>query len=142
MPDHPSLTLHRHISASPAKVFSAWTDPQQIVKWLHPGGCNVVHAEMELKAGGRFHMIMRAPDGEEHDVSGVFREVAMNEKLVYTWAFRSTPERESVVTFTLKADGYGTWLTLKHEQFFDEAARDAHRGGWSEALDGLEHYFL
>ncbi|SIT49912.1 conserved hypothetical protein [Paraburkholderia piptadeniae] len=141
MPDRPSLTLQRHINARPAKVFSAWTDPQQIVKWLHPGGCNVVHAEMELRAGGRFHMIMRAPDGEEHDVSGVFREVAMNEKLVYTWAYRSTPERESIVTFMLKADGDGTWLTLKHEQFFDEAARDAHRGGWTEALDGLEHYF-
>ncbi|MEM5437386.1 SRPBCC domain-containing protein [Paraburkholderia diazotrophica] len=141
MPDRPSLTLHRHISASPAKVFSAWTDPQQIVKWLHPGGCNVIQAEMELKVGGRFHIIMRAPDGEEHDASGVFREIALNEKLVYTWAFRSTPERESIVTFMLKPDGDGTWLTLKHEQFFDEAARDAHRGGWSEALDGLEHYF-
>jgi uncharacterized protein YndB with AHSA1/START domain len=141
MPDRPSLTLQRHINAPPAKVFSAWTDPQQIVKWLHPGGCNVVHVEMELKAGGRFHLIMRAPDGEEHDVSGVFREVAMNEKLVYTWAYRSTPERESVVTFMLKPDGDGTWLTLKHEQFFDEAARDAHQGGWTEALDGLEHYF-
>ena len=49
MPAQPSLTLQRHIKAPPAKVFSAWTDPQQIVKWLHPGGCNMVLAEMELK---------------------------------------------------------------------------------------------
>ena len=141
MSARPSLTLQRHIKASPEKVFSAWTDPQQIVKWLHPGGCDVILSEMELKVGGRFHMIMCAPDGEEHDVSGLFREVAINEKLVYSWAFRSTPERESIVTFSLKADGDGTWLTLTHEQFFDEAARDAHRGGWTEALDGLERYF-
>ncbi|WP_109484198.1 SRPBCC domain-containing protein [Paraburkholderia sp. C35] len=141
MSARPSLTLQRHITASPQKVFSAWTDPQQVVKWLHPGGCDVILSEMELKAGGRFHMIMRAPDGELHDVSGVFREVSLNQKLVYSWAFRSTPERESLVTFSLQADGDGTWLTLTHEQFFDKAARDAHRDGWTEALDGLEHYF-
>ena len=140
MSTRPSLTLQRHIKAPPEKVFNAWTDPQQIVKWLHPGGCDVVLSEMELKVGGRFHMVMRAPDGEEHDVSGVFREVAINKKLVYSWAFRSTPERESVVTFSLKADGEGTWLTLTHEQFFDEAAREGHRGGWKEARDGLERY--
>jgi uncharacterized protein YndB with AHSA1/START domain len=84
---------------------------------------------------------MRAPDGEEHDVSGIFREVVINEKLVYTWAFRSTPERESVVTLHLKADGDGTSLTLTHEHFFGDTARDSHREGWTQALDGLERYF-
>ena len=141
MPASPSLTLQRHVKAPPEKVFAAWTQAQHIVKWLHPGGCEVILSVMELQAGGRFHMIMRAPDGEEHDVSGVFREVVINEKLVYTWAFRSTPERESVVTLRLKADGDGTWLTLTHERFFDDTARDSHRGGWTQALDGLERYF-
>lgn len=141
MPDRPSLTLQRHIKASPAKVFRAWTDPQQIVKWLHPRGCNVTHAEMDLKVGGLMRIVMRAPDGEIHEARGVFREVVIDEKLVYSWAFQSTPERESVVTFALKPDGDGTWLTFTHEQFFDEAARDSHRGGWLDALDGLERYF-
>jgi hypothetical protein len=31
-------------------------------------------------------------------------------------------------------------LTLKHERFFDEAARDGHRYGWGGALDKLEAY--
>ena len=29
-------------------------------------------------------------------------------------------------------------LTLTHEQFFDEAARDSHKQGWSGSLDKLE----
>ena len=37
--------------------------------------------------------------------SGVYREVCPNEKLVFTWAWRSTPERESLVTVHLKTDG-------------------------------------
>lgn len=49
-------------------------------------------------------------------------------------------ERESLVTVALKADGNGTVLTLTHEQFLDEAARDAHRTGWMGALDKLERY--
>ena len=141
MPTGPSLTLQRRINAPPARIYSAWTEPSQIVKWMHPGDCEVIHVEMDVRVGGRFRIIMRAPDGEEHDVSGAFREVVRDEKLVYTWAWRSTPERESLVTLTLRLDGEATLLTLKHEQFFDEAARDNHKAGWDQALDGLERQF-
>jgi len=141
MPAQPSLTLQRRINATPAKIYSAWTDPSQIVKWMHPGNVDVIHVEMDVRVGGRFRIIMRAPDGEEHNVSGTFREVVRDEKLVYTWAYRSTPERESLVTLTLRRDGELTLLTLKHEQFFDEAARDNHETGWGQALDGLARQF-
>lgn len=141
MSDKPSLTLQRRINASPAKIFAAWTEPSQLVKWMHPNNNDVIHAEMDVRVGGRFRIIMRAPGGEEHDVSGVFNEVAQDEKLVYTWAWRSTPERESLVTFTLRQDGEFTLLTLKHEQFFDETARDNHESGWNEILDGLVREF-
>ena len=81
---------------------------------------------------------MRSPGDEEHDVSGVYRDVVANEKLVFTWAWKSTPELESVVTVLLKADGDGTLLTLTHEQFADEASRNRHQHGWNGALDKLE----
>lgn len=141
MPAKPSLTLQRRINASPAKIYAAWTDPSQLVKWMHPNNNDVIHAEMDVRVGGRFRIIMRSPAGEEHDVSGVFKEVVQDEKLVYTWAWRSTPERESLVTFTLRRDGELTLLTLKHEQFFDETARDNHEAGWNEILDGLVREF-
>jgi uncharacterized protein YndB with AHSA1/START domain len=108
---------------------------------MHPANNNVVHAEMDVRVGGRFRIVMRTPAGEEHDVSGVFKEVVQDEKLVYTWAWRSTPERESLVTFMLRRDGELTLLTLKHEQFFDETARDNHESGWNEILDGLVREF-
>jgi hypothetical protein len=69
------------------------------------------------------------------------REVITDAKLVYTWAWRSTPERESLVTVEFAPDGTGTLLTLTHAQFFDEPARDRHRHGWDGALDKLERYF-
>ncbi len=63
-----------------------------------------------------------------------------NERLAFSWAWHSTPERESLVTVSLKPDGDGTLLTLQHEQLFDQAARDGHERGWKGALDKLENY--
>ena len=48
------------------------------------------------------------------------------------------PERESLVTVLVKPDGDGALLTLIHEQFFDEPARDRHECGWTGSLDKLE----
>ncbi len=41
---------------------------------------------------------------------------------------------------SLQPDGGGTLLTLYHEQFFDEAARDGHARGWDALFDKLEKY--
>ena len=136
----PSLTLKRRLNAPPAKVYAAWAEPAKIARWFGPQGAEVLRAEADVRVGGRYRVIFRVPDGEQHDVSGVYREVVPNQKLVFTWAWISTPERESLVTVALKRDGDGTLLTLTHEQFFDEPARDRHRSGWSGALDNLESY--
>ena len=136
----PSLTIKRRFKAPPDKVFAAWTDPRQIVKWM--GNAQITHceAELDVRTGGRYHIRMTTP-GDEHNVGGVYREVVPNRKLVFTWAWRSTPERESLVTVDLKAEGDGTIMTFTHEHFFDEDARDRHNQGWTASFDKLEKYF-
>ncbi len=136
----PSLTIKRRLSAPPAKVFAAWTDPEKVKRWMGPGEIKAIHAECEPRVGGRYRWLMKTPAGEDHEVSGVYREFVPNEKLVFTWAWKTTPERQSVVTVLLKPDGDGTLLTLMHEQFFDEEARDRHQGGWNGALDKMERF--
>jgi uncharacterized protein YndB with AHSA1/START domain len=136
----PSLTLKRRFNAPPAKVFAAWIDPEKMKRWMGPEGVQGLSCEIDARAGGRYRLVMRAPNGDEHDVSGSYSEVVPNEKLVFTWAWKSTPERESRVTILLKPDGAGTLLTLTHEQFFDEEARDHHRHGWTGSLDKLEKF--
>jgi uncharacterized protein YndB with AHSA1/START domain len=137
----PSLTLKRRIKASPDKVFAAWTDPEKVKRWMGPGEVKALSAESDPRAGGRYHWVMQTPAGEIHDVSGVYREVIANEKLVFTWAWKSTPERESLVTVEIKPDGDGSLLTLTHEQLFDDDARDRHQQGWNGALDKMEKMF-
>jgi uncharacterized protein YndB with AHSA1/START domain len=136
----PSLTLNRRLNAAPAKVYAAWTEPEQIAKWFGPEEIETLRAQADARVGGGFRIVMRGTDGKEHDVSGVYREIIPNQKLVFTWAWRSTPERESLVTVLIKPDGDGSLLTLTHEQFFDEAARDRHESGWIACLNKLERY--
>ncbi|HEX2525811.1 MAG TPA: SRPBCC domain-containing protein [Geminicoccus sp.] len=140
MSTRPSLTIRRRLKAAPAKVWSAWTEPEHLRRWFGPDGGPTLIADVDVREGGRFHMAFHTEDGERHDVSGVYREVIPHEKLVFSWGWRTMPERESQVTLTLTPDADGTVLTLLHEQLFDEAVRDAHQQGWSGALDKLEAY--
>ena len=136
----PSLTIRRRFKAAPERVYRAWTEPAQVAHWFGPGNITVLEAVFEPRTGGRFMIHARSPEGEDHRVSGTVREAIPNSKVVYTWAWQSTPERQSLVTVEFKPDGDGTLLVLTHEQFFDEGARDRHNGGWNAALDKLEAY--
>ncbi len=136
----PSLTIKRRFNAAPAKVFNAWTDPEKMTRWMGPGEVTAPAVECDLRVGGHYAIKMATSSGEEHSVSGVYREIVPNEKLVFTWAWKTTPERESLVTVTFKPEGDGTLMTLHHEQFFDEDARDRHEAGWNGTMVKLERF--
>ena len=139
--ERPSLTLTRRLSAPPEKVYAAWADPQKLAQWFGPGGVEEgsVNADIDLRVGGRYRISFNAK-GTYNQVGGVYREVEPNRRLVFTWAWHSTPERESLVTISFKPEGGGTLLTFLHEQFADETARDNHARGWTELLGKLESY--
>jgi uncharacterized protein YndB with AHSA1/START domain len=140
--NRPSLTLKRRINAIPEKVYAAWTDPKKLAHWFGPAQVKAgsVRADIDLRVGGRYRISFESGDGEYSQVGGVYREVTPNARLAFSWAWYTTPERESQVTVSLHPDGGGTLLTLHHEQFFNEAARDGHARGWAELLDKLEKY--
>ncbi len=137
----PSLTFKRHLNAPPAKVYAAWTNPQKIIRWFGRPDAkpDSFQADIDARVGGRFR-ISFSTDDEYYEVGGAYREVVPNERLVFSWAWHSTPERESQVTVSLKPDGDGTLLTLHHEQLFDAAARDGHERGWIGSLEKLANY--
>lgn len=141
MATKPSLALKRRLKAPPEKIFEAWTVPEKMIQWWGASNAASRTARTDLRVGGRFHVGFRGNDGEQHDVSGIYKEIVPNRKLVFSWAWRTTPERESQVTIDLKPDGAETILTLTHEQFFDEKARDDHGVGWNRALDNLAALF-
>ena len=89
--EKPSLSLIRIFPAAPEQVWKAWTEPQGLKRWFGPDEGEVTIAQTDVRVGGRFHIVFFTLDGEEHDVSGVYREVQRPRKLVFTWAWKSTP---------------------------------------------------
>ena len=138
--ERPSLTLTRRFRARPEKVYAAWTDPQNLAQWFGPTSAKpgTVKADLDVRAGGRYRISFENDDGEYFEVGGLYREVVPNARLQFTWAWHSTPERESLVTIEIKPEAGGTLMIFNHAQFTDETARDNHKRGWSEFFDRMD----
>ena len=136
----PSLTFKRRINAPPEKVYATWTEPENLIRWFGPAMVmpETVRADVDARIGGRYRISFDDDRGEHHEVGGSYREMVPHSRLVFSWAWHSTPERESLVTVQLKPDGAGTLLTFHHEQFFDVTARDNHERGWTDLFVNLE----
>ena len=94
-----SLAIVRKLKASPRAVWHALTQPDVQKQWMAPSDdVEVFIVENDLRVGGRYHILMKTRAGVGHEVSGVYREVTVNTKLVYTWTCNNTAERESLVT--------------------------------------------
>lgn len=137
--ERPSLSITRHYNASPEKVWHAWTDPEAMKRWWRPDDTfSTAVTEADVRVGGRFRVRMISPEGKELEVSGVYLVVIPTRKLVFTWIWNDTSQRETRVTVTLRPSGSGTELELKHEHFFDTEDRDSHQEGWRGSLVLLE----
>jgi uncharacterized protein YndB with AHSA1/START domain len=133
----PSVTIVRKIKAPPAKVWAAITQPHLMMQWWGPDAGPTLNVVADVRPGGRFSVVFRLLNGEEHNPTGIYQEVVPEKKLAFTWELPGTPERESVVTFLLKRDDGGTELTLTHEHLPDEESRKSHENGWKGLLDKL-----
>ena len=130
----PALRISRLLPATPEEVFGAWTDPDSVKLWMAPGALTVPIAELDVRVGGRFRIVMRG-EGGDYVHEGEYREVSPPHRLVFTWISKGTHGKETVVTVELEARGEGTELTLTHEGLPDPEQRAQHEGGWSGILD-------
>jgi uncharacterized protein YndB with AHSA1/START domain len=137
------LRITRRYPVAAEKVWRAWTDPQALSAWFGPGPSrSVTSAEMDVRPQGRYCIRFRSPDGQDNQVAGVYELVEPHERLVFSWAWQSTPDRVSRVAVTLRPYDGGTELELLHDRFFDQAARDNHLRGWPATIAKLDAWVL
>lgn len=137
------LTIRRRFAAPRERVFRLWTeDPANPAGWWGPKGFAFVSREADLRPGGRWRLVMRAPDGTTHASGGAYREIVPPERLVMTHAWQDGAGRpvgpETVVTVTLREVDGGTEMLFEQTGFDAPASRDGHAEGWDEAFDALE----
>jgi uncharacterized protein YndB with AHSA1/START domain len=133
----PSVTIVRRIKAPPAKIYAALTEPKLMLRWWGPDAGPTLSAEADVRLGGRFSVVFRLLNGDEHNPTGVYQEIVPDRKLVFTWEWPGMPDRDSRVTFLLEPIDGGTMLTLIHERLPDEETSKSHEDGWNGFLDKL-----
>ena len=138
------LVLTRTIAAPPERVFQVWTT--QLPQWWGPHGMTTPFCEMDLRPGGVFRTVMRAPDGTEYPTKGVFLEVVPPERIVFTDAYDAgwepSPDAFFTAITTFEALSGGRTNYTARALHWTVANRDRHEQlgfhqGWGESLDRL-----
>lgn len=142
--DNRELVVSRIIDAPRDRVFLAWTT--RFKEWWGPHGMTTPFVEMDLRTGGVFRTVMRAPDGGEYPTKGIFLEVVENERIVFTDAYGPSwmPSPDlffTAVTTFESLPGNRTRYTARALHWTVEN-RDAHEAmgfyqGWGESIDRL-----
>ena len=124
-------------------VFEALTRPEHVKRWYGLRVLTMQVCEIDLRPGGTWRYVLRAPDGSEHGFTGVYREIVVPERIVSTENYEAMmPGHEMVVTVTLEEKDGRT--TLKSRILYQSKAdRDGHlqsgmEPGMQETFDRLE----
>ena len=139
------LIIIRVFDAPRERVFKAWTDANLLAQWWGPKGFTNPVCDVDPKPGGALRIVMRAPDGAEYPMKGVFREVVPPSRLVFTNIAVDKdghPIIEGLTTVTFADEGGKTKLTLQTRgvAVVDYAAAylQGMEAGWTQSLEKLE----
>ena len=135
-----ALVVRRQFSATPDRVFDAWTQADQLTQWWGPAGVTCPQAEVDLRVGGSYRIVNRLPDGGLIHIVGEFVRIERPTLLVYSWLVEPGNGEKSLVTVRFAAHGADTALTISHSRIGSTETRDDHARGWSGCLDGLARF--
>lgn len=151
--------ISRVFMAPRDQLFRAWTMPAQLVRWWGPHGYTNPVCEIDLREGGAYRIVMRAPDGTDYPLKGVYQEISEPARLVMSvdcsehpshWqdllrpvrmTEEANPAGEIVQMVTFESLGDMTLLTVL-ARFEDARIRDTllamgMHEGWSQSLERL-----
>ncbi|QBK04624.1 SRPBCC domain-containing protein [Hylemonella gracilis] len=140
-PAENELALTRVFDAPRPLVFRAWTDPEQMARWAAPRGFSRGQASSDVRVGGAYRACIRSPEGQDHWVHGVYREIVEPERLVMTHGWlddQGQPGPMTLVTVTFEELGpRQTRMNFLQTGFASTASREGHHEGWASSFEQL-----
>jgi uncharacterized protein YndB with AHSA1/START domain len=134
--EEPIIVMTRTLDAPRELVWTMFTEPKHLSKWFGGRGFETLACEMDVRPGGKWHHVMRTPDGHEMVMDVVFVEVAKPERLVWQGVDygKKTPHPSSHMTVTLEEVGKKTkWKLVT--RFASMADREiANSIGFADAI--------
>ena len=125
-------------------VFEAHTSCEHTTKWWGPRKYEFVSCDIDFREGGKWRMVHRGPDGDEHAFRGEYREIVRPERIVWTFEYEGFPGQISVETLTLEEHDGKTTLTATSvydtvEQR-DAMLQSGMTDGATETFERLDEY--
>lgn len=133
-----ALRITRVFDAPRALVFEAWSKPEHLKRWFAPNGFTVPACEMDFRVGGAYRLCMRRA-GVEHWVHGVYREIIVPERIVFTGILESDGN-ETVTTITFADEDGKTRLSVHQTYSIESDSTRGARQGWTQTLEHLAEY--
>ena len=141
-PGKTHFTTSRVVDAPRDVVFDAFTKCEHLERWMGPKSLTMVSCETDLRPGGRYRFVFRAPDGSDVGFSGEFKEIVRPSRVVRTFVFEPMPDAAALETLELEEhDGKTTIKTTTVHKTVEN--RDGHvnsgmEGGMTEGYARLD----
>lgn len=129
--DEPVILFRRAFQAPARLVFSAWTEPAHLRQWRVPRGFELVVCEVDLRVGGSYYFVHRAPDGSEHAFRGQYLQIERPGRLSSTFTYEAAPESEVLDEVTFTGNG-GTTVVTGRTVFPTFEARELYAAAGAE----------
>ncbi len=127
-----------------ARLFDAWTQPQQLRQWFGTDPNDLLDIQIDLREGGAWRFVMRCSEGKEEFLEGRYLEILPGKRLAFSWSHNvRTPEGEhqrtppSCVTICFEPIGAATRMTLEHREIASDSGRLGVRKGWLTSFQTL-----
>jgi uncharacterized protein YndB with AHSA1/START domain len=112
-PSDREVAMTRVFNAPRELLIEAWTKPELLKRWLYgPEEWRLTVCEIDLRVGGALRWEWHHQNGEFMGMSGVYREIAPPDRLVWTEIFDDDwTGGETLVTMTFVEQAGKTTLT-------------------------------
>jgi uncharacterized protein YndB with AHSA1/START domain len=134
-PSDTEIQMTRVFDAPRELVFEAHTTAEHMSNWWGPRKYEVVSAEYDFRPGGKWRIVHRGPDGDEHGFRGEFREIVPPERIVWTFEYEGAPGSIAVETLTLTTLSDGGSKEAR-----DAMLESGMQEGAAETFDRLDEY--
>jgi uncharacterized protein YndB with AHSA1/START domain len=135
-----SISLHMVLTASPDKVYRAFSDANAFSSWIPPYGFLCVIHNREFKAGGSYKMsFINFTTGRSQSFGGKIMELRPGEFIKYTDKFDDTDlQGEMITSVWFNKVSVGTELKITQEGIPPVIPLEMCYLGWQESLDKLK----
>jgi uncharacterized protein YndB with AHSA1/START domain len=131
------------IKAPASRIFDALTNPSELLRWWQiEDRFRLIHAECDLRSGGKWLMRVAGSCNSDHSesvVHGVYLAIEPPYCLVFTWVRDNEDHPETLVRWELEEMGDTTLVRVTHSGLTNERLRERN-SGWPTIVKLLQAY--